>query len=447
MALPGGLVRALVVLTVVLTSSAEAAAQGWLPGRGGLEGPGLRVGRLEIHPGIAAELGYENNVFLEDDDPDASLILRMSGHADVATLGSRRRTEGEAESPSQVTRRMLDFRGGVGASYYEYFGTRARRNVELDLGADAIINPDGRYSVRIADQYARTIRPFIDATPEGGRAPTYVRNNNNSSLTLSMGSRSGLLQGVVGYDLAYEGFRDETFDYLDNLTHRIHTRVSWRFLPQTAIVQRNEVDVQQYLHPSDGPLSLVANGTRVSSVIGVNGVLTQKISVTASGGYSVGFYRVAEEYESWNAQAEGRFRMTERILLSLGYFRRYNPSYIGNFVKSDRIYLNAQYLVEGRLLLRAETYVSFDETGIALLSDGVTPLGSTLRRSDIRFRGVVSAEYRFASWIAIMTTLSYRHSTTDYQYASEIPGPDGALPDPAAGYSAFDGWLGVRAFY
>lgn len=441
-----GLVRALVVLALALAWGAHAEAQGWLPDRSGIEGPGFRVGRLELHPGFAAELGYENNVFLEADDPDKALILRLSGHADVATLGSQRRTEGET-APSNAARRKLDFRGGVGASYYNYFVARARDNVELDVDTDTIINPDGRYSLRISDQYARTIRPFIDATPEGARIPTYVRNNNTAGLTLSMGSRSGLLQGVLGYDLAYESFPDETFDYLDNLIHRINTRISWRFLPQTAVVQQNTIDIQQYLRPNDGPLSLVTNGQRLSSVIGVNGVLTPKVSLTASAGYSVGFYRTAEEYESWNAQIETRFRATERMSASLGYFRRFNPSFIGNFIKSDRIYVQGQYLIEGRVLLRADAYVSFDETGLAYLPDGVTALGSTSRRNDIRFRLAANAEYRFASWFAIMANVSYRQSLTDYQYASPIPGPDGALPDPGAGYKAFEGWLGLRVSY
>ncbi len=441
-----GLARVLLVLAMALGCHARAAAQGFLPDRRGLEGPGFRAGRLEIHPGIAAELGYDTNVFLEAEDPDGALLLRLSGHVDVATLGSVRRAEGEAAPPS-ATRRKLDFRGGVGASYYNYFDERARDNVELDVGADAIINPDGRYSLRVADQYARTIRPFIDATPEGARVPTYVRNNNNAGLTLSMGSRSGLLQGVVGYELGYESFRDETFDYLDNLVHRIQTRISWRFLPQTAIVQRNDLEVQQYLRPDDGPLSLVSNGQRVSSVIGVNGVLTPKISFTASGGYSVGFYRTAEEYESWNAQVEGRFRATERIAVTLGYYRRFNPSFIGNFVKSDRIYAQAQYLIDGRLLLRAEASVAFDETGLAFLPDGSTSLGSTARRSDVRFRALATAQYRFASWVAAMATLSYRQNVTDYQYAAAVPGPDGVLPDPGAGYAALEAWIGMRAFY
>ncbi|MBC7172752.1 MAG: hypothetical protein H5U40_10010, partial [Polyangiaceae bacterium] len=216
---------ALIVLAMLCCSRVEA--QGWLSDRKSLEGPGLRVGRLEIHPGVATELGYASNVFLEADDPDDSLILRLSGHVDLATLGSARRIEGEAAPAAPTTLRKLDFRGGVGAAYYDHFNARARDNVEIDAGADAIINPDGRYSFRIANHYGRTIRPFIDATPEGAQVPTYVRNNNTSALTLSIGSRSRLLQGVIGYELSYESFRDAQWDYLDNLTHRVQTRLSW----------------------------------------------------------------------------------------------------------------------------------------------------------------------------------------------------------------------------
>ncbi|MBC7174275.1 MAG: hypothetical protein H5U40_17655 [Polyangiaceae bacterium] len=218
-------------------------------------------------------------------------------------------------------------------------------------------------------------------------------------------------------------------------------------MPQTALVQRIEVEARQYLNPGDGAVSLVTNGQRVNSILGLNGAITPKLSLTAAGGYSVGFYSVADEYESWNAQLEGRFRATERILVSLGYLRSFNPSFIGNFVESDRIYAHAEYLIERRLLLKADASVSFDSTGLALLPDGTTPLGSSSRRDDIRLRLSSFAEYRFSSWFAIMATVSYRQNVTDYQYVAFLPGSTDPLPDPRAGYKAVEAWLGVRAFY
>jgi hypothetical protein len=423
---------------------AQGTGAGWLSDRNRLQGPGFRVGRLELHPGIATEIGYDSNLFYESKNPNGNGIFRLSGHTDVSTLGAQRRSEGETEAEPRQEHRAVQFRGGVGASYYKFLAARARDNVEVDVYADAVINPDGRFSVRLGDQYARTIRPFTDAPPPGTPIPSYVRNNETFDATLSMGSRSGLLQGVIGYQLGLESFKDAGFQYFDSLTHRIQARASWRFLPQTAIVQNNEVTIQQFYRASDAPVALVSGNRRIRSTIGLNGAITQRIFVTLSGGYSVGFYDAADEFESFNAQVEARFRATERTMLTLGYFRRFNPSFIGNFVRSDRIYAEFRYLIDGRIMVRADAYLSFDETGRAFLADATTPLGTQPRRHDLRYRISTSAEYRFAHWVGIIANLSYQQSVTDFEYVSTVPG---GLPDPGAGYKVFQAWLGLRVSY
>jgi hypothetical protein len=434
----------LALFATVPRARAQSGGAGWLSDRNRLEGPGFRVGRLELHPGIATEIGYDSNVFYEAANPHGGAILRLSGHTDVATLGAMRRAEGEAEAAPRREHRAVQFRGGIGASYYEFIASRARDNVAVDVYADALINPDGRFSVRLADQYTRTVRPFTDAPPPGTAVPSYVRNNQVFDATVSMGSRSGLLQGVIGYQLGLESFKDEGFQSFDSLTHRIQAKVSWRFLPQTALVQSNEVMIQQYYRASDDPTALVSGSRRVRSTLGVNGAITQRISVTLSGGYSVGFYDAADEFESFNAQVEGRFRATERMMVTLGYFRRFNPSFIGNFVRSDRIYAQLRYLIDGRFLVRADGYLSFDETGRAFLADATTPLGTQPQRHDLRYQISTSAEYRFAHWVGLVANLSYQQSVTSYQYVSTTPS---GLPDPGAGYKVFQAWLGLRVSY
>lgn len=423
------------------------AQQGWLGDRRRLEGPGFRVGRLEIHPGIASELGYDSNVFLESQDPDGSLMLRLSGHVDVATLGQQRSAEGETEAARGTTRRRVAFRGGVGGAYYDYLTADAKDNVEVAADATVTVNPDGRFRLRFGDTFLRSIRPFVDSTPEGARLPTYVLNRNVASAALFIDSKGRQVTAMLGYDLALELFRDSSYTYLDNLDHRLESRVTWRFLPNTALVQKTTLALQRYLRPDERPLSQVVDGERLETSLGLNGQLTPKLALTVMGGYALGFYQggEAEEYESWSAQVEGRYRVREELTAALGYFRRFFPAYIGNFVKSDRVYGTLTYLGAGRLLLRGEASVSFDETGLALLPDG-DDLGSTSHRNDIRLLLAASGEYRFKSWFALMASVRYRSALTDFVYSSDIP--SGApLIDPKAGFQAVEAWLGLRVFY
>src|ERR1700721_679844 len=57
-----GLAATAAVLVSLLPSAAYA--QEWLKDRRSNEGAGIREGDLELHPGIAGEVGYDSNWFL-----------------------------------------------------------------------------------------------------------------------------------------------------------------------------------------------------------------------------------------------------------------------------------------------------------------------------------------------------------------------------------------------
>ena len=82
--------------TVLLGAiSLEAhAQQPWLADRAYGEGIGIRVGNLELHPGIAGEVGYDSNYFLrapgEQGGVLSAYVLRVTPSITMATLGAQR---------------------------------------------------------------------------------------------------------------------------------------------------------------------------------------------------------------------------------------------------------------------------------------------------------------------------------------------------------------------
>src|SRR4051812_23409192 len=52
----------------------EAHAQGWLGDPRIAEGPGIRTGDLELHPGIGGEVGYDSNWFLRSSTSGANIV-------------------------------------------------------------------------------------------------------------------------------------------------------------------------------------------------------------------------------------------------------------------------------------------------------------------------------------------------------------------------------------
>lgn len=436
---------ALVAPLLVCSLASSASAQGWMADRSRREGPGLRVGNLELHPGLGIEAGYDTNVFYEDENPEGSFLLRLTGHLDVATMGQQRRSEGETEEGEGGSGRKLDFRGGVSASYYHFFVDQARDNVAVDAYLAATINPTGRFSVFLHDEYGRSIRPFIDRGMDvTGEVPTYARNRNVAGAELRLQSAGGVLKGSLGYDYTLDFFEDDLFDYVNSHQHDMRLKLSWRFLPETALLSISEVTRQNYFREDDGPASQLTDNWRVHSQVGLNGALTQSLSFTTMVGYQAGFYSVGEEFDNVSLAAALKWQPRETLNFTAGYNRRFGTSFIGNFVKRDRIYLNSQLLLAGSFMLGLDLALIFAETGIANDEMGDL-LGNNETRSDIFVTANLFAEYRFTNWLGLNASIGYYGDFTDYEYSAAAAG--GAIPDPGGGYQKFEAWLGLRAFY
>jgi len=436
-------------IVLAFTVPDTASAQGWMADRSRREGPGIRVGNLELHPGLGVEAGYDTNVFYEDVNPEDSFLLRLTAHLDVSTLGLARRTEGEstegAAEQGDGASRKIDFRGGVAASYYHFFSDAARDNVGLDAYLAATINPEGTFSVYVHDEFGRSIRPFVDRGPgSGGGVPTYARNRNLAGAEFRLQSRGGVLKGSLGYDHQLDLFQDDLFDYVNSHTHTMRMKLSWRFLPQTSLLSISEAHRQDYFSPADEPGSLLTDNWRVSSKIGLNGALTETLAFTALVGYAAGFYDVADDYDNVEATAVLKWKPRRTMSFSLGYNRGFAPSFLGNFVKSDRVFLNSQLLVSGRFLLGFDLSVAFAETGTALTA-AMGDLGNERTRSDVMFNAGLYSEYRFTDWLAVTASVGYYGDFTDYTYT--FPTMGATIPDPGGGYQKFEAWLGLRAFY
>ena len=80
-------------------SSIAAAQQPWLQDRAAGEGIGIRTGNFELHPSIAAELGYDSNYFQRAGDGTPSeepvvdaFRLRNTPSITLSTLRQRPRS-------------------------------------------------------------------------------------------------------------------------------------------------------------------------------------------------------------------------------------------------------------------------------------------------------------------------------------------------------------------
>ena len=417
-----------------------AHAQGFTTDRARREGPGFKAGRLVLHPGVAVAGGWDSNVFLQNQNEEQSFILRVTGYLDIATEGSIRQAEGDSSSAEP---QKIQFRGGIGANYYHYFTDRVPDNVGADAHINFAYNPSRVFSLVINDVFTRTVRPFTNANTTQGSTISYGRNLNTGSLDLIGRSKSRVLEGRVGYTNSLEFFDANIYGYGNNMTHRVPASLSWSFFPTSALVYELEYANQDFANPDEILTSptLLSKNNRVSNLIGYNGAITERFSLTAMLGYAAGFYKIGEDFDDVVANVDLRWQARPQIFLALGYVRDVRPSFIGNFVLINRLQATSRFVLLGALELGIKGWVSFDKSGLALSPDG-TLLGTEPNRKDTRVYAGIFGEYRFTPWLSLFAEAGYLADFTDFRYVGVDP-----LLVPAAEYQRFDAWIGIRVFY
>jgi hypothetical protein len=452
------LVGGLAAIAAALAFATPAMAQDWLADRKRAEGAGIRLGDFELHPGIGIEGGYDSNLFLADGNAAGNPIvgsglLRVTPHLFISTVSQQREAEGEGRGGATEGAPTVQFRGGLSASYYAFFADEARNNVGVDGDLNLVILPERPFSIILHQRFTRTVRPFTEQRGGGvGDARIdFGRNENDAGIDFAFGTPSRVLTGRVGYALVYNFFDGDQFQFANSLTHKVTGGASFRFLPQTAFVY--DFDTQYRVFPSfsaSTASALVTNGLLLRTRVGINGAITNTLSVSAMVGYAGGWFDVRDDIDSFVAQAELRWQATTGLKMAFGYDRNFTPSYVGNFMRNDRTYLNAQLLIGGSFLVGAEASLGFISFGVPVAADGRMELGTnpdgSTTRSDIRLSTSAFAEYRFTNWLGLNATLRYTGDYTDYRYSLREGVGTAPVLDPA-GYNKFEGWLGLRAFY
>jgi hypothetical protein len=430
------------ILTLVTLISPSAKAQYWLEDRTRAEGHGIRLGDLELHPGIGAEMGYDSNVFYRAKGVEDSPILRISPHLLLSTLSQERRfttdTEGEKRTPPAV-----NFKGGINAGYYHYFSIDdAVDNVSLGLDFHLNINPERPFSLLLDANFTRNVNPFVQYV--GIKAPSYARDDLLAGPKLVFSSRSGLLMGAVGYRFGASLFEASAFNFYNNITHFITLDGNWQFFPRTALVYDASLGLQNYTKDVTDESRLQLNDNRrVASRLGINGALTTTIALTARAGYAAGFFDGPyEDYDGVIGGLELRWKPADAFAWKLGYERSYTSSYEGNYGRQDRIYTNAGLMIGRVFLLDAEVWAGLLQYGVPRRGDGQI-LGTTPgKREDTRVGASIGGEYRFVSWLGVNAKVGYMADYTDF----ETDLSNLVSPEPAK-FKKFDAWLGIRAFY
>lgn len=422
-----------------------AGQPGWLQDRRFQEGPGARAGNFEIHPGIGAEAGYDSNFLLRSQKsapnlvngapaapPEESARLRVTPSISFATLGVQRR-EGRDEQPS------VNFRANLSASYNEFFGPaliRDQRNVSVASTARLSILPGRPVGVGIFGGFNRLLSPNVLGNPN----LSFNQNIVNAGTELILTPNGGTLDYRFGYQLRFSFYDSTGSSGLNNISHEGYVRGRWAFRPRTSLLYDGSVGYLTYTNlgttNSLGLLSSVPVRTR----FGLQGLVTPRLSLLAMVGYGTTLLQqdagvASRQFDSVIANAAATFYLTANpavedtigdlsqfiSTLTVGAQRDFQQSFLGNYVTTNRGFVNLTSFIAGRAILQLGGGVTlFTYPDIPTV--GAT---NTIRQTsftDVRPDVSAFSEYRFSDSFAINGLLRYTQNISSTRLPENGPG-------------------------
>ncbi len=444
-----GLSAAILLAASSLTSTLYAqVAQPWLSGGGGT-GSGVRSGNLELHPGIAAEAGYDSNFFQGAGEPLEPEVptyrFRLTPSLSLETLGAERTA---SDAPEALPPAM---RFGAGASLtLDKLVPADEQDALVDdlllsgrVAAALQVQPERPVGADFTLGYTRVAQPY-----NAPGAVLYDRSVIDGGGDLRWRPGGGLLQWSVGYGADLTRYDEQDFA-LDRATHNLRTRGSWRFLPRTALLYLGDVQFVNRLHAD----SRLPNANPVSTQLGLNGLITERFSVLVLGGFKAIFFEpdaagnvddfddvVGRAELTWflqgGAQLEADQETRGLAAIRLGYQRDGSTSDLANYFLLNRVY--------GRL------FTNIGSSFLLTLSGGLSHVQHALPRDEDgdllafpapkewRPDAQVYGEYAVMKSLAAFVNLGFSASTNNNLVSNGSGGADSLK------YDRFTGLIGAR---
>lgn len=462
-----------VVPVATLSWSSTASAQGWLADRRFAEGPGIRTGDLELHPGIGGEVGYDSNWFFRSykegptivngaplNPPRDAAIFRITPSFYVSTLGQQRT---DAGGNTRLEPRVVSFRGGVSATGRLFLGKEMDQQHNIGLNADARldINQGRPIGFGVFGAYTRLIQPQVVADPN----LSFNRDDIRGGAEIVGMPGGGAFDIRGGYQINASLFEQSNGTPYSNYTHEVYVKNRWRFRPRTALFHDTSLRFIHYPNASRA-LNYLNDSTPLRTRLGLTGLLTDRFGTLLAIGYGATFFDnpnavSTTQFDSITGQAEGTLYLGQggaqdnpgqaSLLLStvsLGFLRDFQNSLLGNYYDSNKVYGKLEYWFGGRTVIRFDVYgEQVNYPTVFYNAPGGAPTQVTGAFTNYRIGGGAFAEYRFTSSFGINTTLDYIQQLSDTQLQANAVGTAGTPLVFDLNYRRFQAFLGARYFF
>jgi hypothetical protein len=407
------------------------------------QGGGVRAGTIEIHPGLAAEVGYDSNYFGRSDKSGPDVINGSPTNPQVDT-GMLRVTPSISMQVTPVEKKTSEgtprsapyaIQAGVSGTYREFFNPALtnQRNVGVTGQLGLAIFPGHEWSGALSGMFTRSVQPTILGNPDS----SYNNDLIVGVADLAAQPRLGTLSVHAGYMLTGMLFEQSVGSPYNNLVNTGYVRGRWRFLPRTSFLFDGAVSSQNYSDPAAAGFVLHSS-TPIRVRVGLEALLTPVLQVSGMIGYGTTLTNAdssadntVQNYDSVVGNVELRFSpggppgmipgQKASLLVttvSVGYNRDYQTSLMGGFIGIDRGYLKADYFFGGSFLITLSGGVGAVEHPNLYFSPSNGASQGVLMANaytDVMADATVFAEYRLLPTVGINGTVTYAETFSDTQ--------------------------------
>ena len=432
----------------------------WLRDSRMLEGQGIPVGPLTLHPGAALEVGYDSNYFQRTFHVSPDVVNGApnapSTDAVVARITPSLTLITTPTDPSLVGPPSYVFRTSVAATYSEFFGTqeiRDQRNIGGNLALRLDILPGRTIGGAFFAGYSRLIQPQALAVPD----QSFNRSDVTGGVELAVTPGAGTLEMRLTYQFFMSLFEQPEGAPFSNIQNEIGLRTRWKVRPKTTIFQDTSVRLINYLQP-ERAFYFLNNSQPLRARIGAQSLITPRFQVLASIGYGTTFEAnsaspLVRQYDTITGQAEVTFfpmatgdlktASLAASSFSLGYLRDFQNSFLGSYIGYDRGYARANYFYNNRIFASLEGGVAALGYPDIVQNTGAGFAVSHAAFTDVRANATLFGEYRITPTFGINANIDYTQNIS----SNRIPQATAAGAAPLfydLAWRRFQALLGVR---
>lgn len=362
---------------------------------------GLKLGEDAIlHAGVFADIGYDSNVFYTT-SAEAAPVLHVTPRLELTNA------ERDGSIPSGTYYNL-----NASADWREYLTNKPdiqnQNALNPSVGGTAEFSSGQALSLSLADAFSR-----YEQAPYTSVGPPITRDDNMASASLKFAPGGGRLRVMLRYSNLIDNY-EGAYAKGSNMGNEAVLDIGWRWLPKTSIYVQAAQGVITYLNGGSGDSASYP----LRTLLGLRGLLTEKLAVNIAAGYNNAFYSSAGNptgFGNVGIVTELNYNMSMLSQAGIGYHHDFaNSPFVGQYYNMDAIYGAYRQMIAGRVVTYA--YGRFENRRFG-----------TVSRTDNYIIGGVSIDYMIgnfflagASYTLNLNRTSDNSATGGIDYAKHV---------------------------